>query len=143
MRKSFIIAFIIVIVFAVVFLIIQNINTTKPMTTTDKLNAQIEKVTSEINSGKANADNYQNRGLLKYDVQDYKGALEDFAKVKELNKDVIVQTKDINVYIDSANAYVAQKDYKAAMAEYEEALKIKPNSKRATKGKAELEALMK
>ncbi len=64
---------------------------------------------------------YYNRGILYYNQQKYKLALDDYNKAIELNPNYAL------AYYNRGNLYRRQQKYKLALDDYNQAIKINPN----------------
>lgn len=68
---------------------------------------------------------YYNRGLSKYKLKDYKGAIEDYTKAIELNPN------DSNIYLVRSLDKSRLKDYKGAIEDCNKAIELNPNDTHA------------
>ena len=68
------------------------------------------------------AEEYFNRGIAKYNLGDYRGAIANYNKVIELNPN------DAATYNNRGNAKHKLGDYRGAIADYNKVLKLNPNN---------------
>jgi len=80
-------------------------------------NEQIELFTQVIELDKKNLDAYFYRGLAKYNLQDYTGAILDYTKV-------IFYKPDADTYYNRGNSKFALNDYEGAKEDYKKALEL-------------------
>ncbi|MFN6234249.1 tetratricopeptide repeat protein, partial [Microcystis sp.] len=75
---------------------------------------------------------YYNRGILYYNQQKYKLALDDYNKAIELNPNYAL------AYYNRGNLYRRQQKYKLALDDYNQAIKINPNDAEAYNNRGNL-----
>ena len=80
-------------------------------------NEQIELFTQVIDLDQKNLDAYFYRGLAKYNLQDYTGAILDYTKV-------IFYKPDADTYYNRGNSKFALNDYEGAKEDYKKALEL-------------------
>ena len=155
MKKILIIILSLVVISAVVAAI-NNINN-KPKAIQTKTKAKIEKINKEIKNSKTpNANLYAQSGIIKYKNHNYKGAIEDFNKAKEIykqqeakrmanEKEMLSKYPNMKMpeqrpqmintimYQNSAKANERTHNYQEAINDYNEILKSRPNDKLAKK----------
>jgi tetratricopeptide (TPR) repeat protein len=78
---------------------------------------------NEINGNDASA--YKHRASFRYDLGDYKGAIEDYTQV------ITIKPDDANAYYNRGNARADLGDCQGAIADYTQAININPNDAQA------------
>ncbi len=73
-----------------------------------------------------NVEDYFNKGIEKFDLRDYKGAIEEFTKAIELN-----DLKFPEAYFNRGVAKFKLEDYKGAVIDYAKAIENKPDYAKA------------
>ncbi|MBP9886120.1 MAG: tetratricopeptide repeat protein [Leptospiraceae bacterium] len=117
---------------------------------------KIEDLTKKIENEKNNADFYHERGNLKSDNQDFKGAIEDITKaisinpknanayynralakrslenrkeaIDDLNKAIMINSEDSDFYVLRGDVEGDLEDHKGAIEDYSKAIKLNPNN---------------
>ena len=86
----------------------------------------ISLITQLIDSNPHNAQDYNNRGLMRFKIGQYEQALEDYNQALRLNPRLD------SAYNNRANYHAAQGDIAAAIADYDAALDFNPANLRAS-----------
>ena len=68
------------------------------------------------------ADDYYNKGISKFNIKDYKGAISEF------NKTIILNPNYADAYINRGIAKKKTLDYTAAITDYNKAIQLNPNN---------------
>jgi len=71
------------------------------------------------------AEGYFDRGNSKYDLQDYRGAIQDYSKAIELDP------SNADAYYNRGNAKRKLQDYRGAIQDYSKAIELDPSKSEA------------
>lgn len=92
---------------------------------------KIQSYTEEIEADPNNILAYYNRGMAKYNLEDFRGAILDYSKVIELNSSYYNDKEMIkkgDVFIWRAHSKANLKEYQGALQDYLKSLELNPEN---------------